>query len=192
MALGLLAAAIPSVVSAVGGLISGRKAKKDRENLIKKMPKYQITEEASQNQAIARSQAFGKDRSIQAQRTNIEQDTANAVSAAKDVTSSTSDLLSTIAAIKSNSDATMRGLAQDEATIQNQKVGQLYGVNSQMIDEKDKQWRQNVYAPWAAKMGLKTEQAQNNQNMWNTFLGGSLQFLGNQAGNIFGSGNTQQ
>src|SRR5688500_9880894 len=113
---------------------------------IKNMPKYKINEEAFENQSIARSQAFGRNRAIQMQEENIDQSAADAASQARDVTSSTSSLLSTIAAINANKTAGQRGLAQDEAAAQQQNVGQLYQANQAMIDEKDKAWNQNVYA----------------------------------------------
>lgn len=168
-----------AIVGGLGSLFGGRSARKKREKLIKKMPKYQIADEAYQNQAVARSRAFGRDRSIQGQEAQVQQDAANAASKATQVSSSTSDILGTISAIQANTNSARRGLASDEAAIQQQNVGNLMMANSQMIDEKDKQFRQNQYAPWAAKMGLKTEQAQNNQNIFSTLFGAGLSGLSN-------------
>jgi len=120
--------------------------------LIKERPQYEINQEAFDNQAIATSQAFGRDRSIQAQETQNEQDAANSAAAARDVSSSTSGLLNTIAAINASKMSTNRGLAQDEASIQNQKIQQLYGANNQMIEEKDKAWDFNVNQPYQNKI----------------------------------------
>src|SRR6478672_11184482 len=92
---------------------------------IENMPKYQITDEAFENQNIARSQAFGRNRAFQMQEQNIDQQAANAGSQARAVTGSTSGLLSTIAAINANSNSARRGLAQDEALNQQQNTSQL-------------------------------------------------------------------
>lgn len=142
------------------------------DKLIANAPKYKIQDEAFQNQAIARSQAFGRDRSIQAQQTQLDQDTSNAVGQAKDVTSSTSGLLSTLAAIQANKDNATRGLAQDEAAIQNQKVQQLQNVNQQMIDEKDKEWNYNVNEPYQNKVQALRDRKKARTEMVGSIIGG--------------------
>lgn len=141
---------------------------------IKNMPKYQINEEAFQNQAMARSQAFGRNRALQTQEENIDQSAADAASQAQQATSSTSSLLSTIAAINANTTSAQRGLAQDEAAIQQQNMGQLYNANQAMIDEKDKAWNQNVYAPWAAHLQNLKERKANRDAKWGSIAGGLL------------------
>jgi hypothetical protein len=141
---------------------------------IKNMPKYEIQDEAFENQSMARSQAFGRNRAIQGQEENLDQSAADAASQASDATNSTSSLLSTIAAINANKTAGARGLAQDEAAIQQQNVGQLYNANQAMIDEKDKAWNQNVYAPWAAHLQNLKEKKANRDAKWGSIAGGLL------------------
>jgi hypothetical protein len=148
--------------------------KKKIQRQIKKMPKYQINEEAFQNQGLARSQAFGRNRALQMQEGNIEQDAANAGNEARNVSGNTTSLLSTIAAINANKNTNLRGLAQDEAAVQQQNVGQLYNANQAMIDEKDKAWNQNVYAPWAAQLQYLKEKKANRDAKWGSIAGGLL------------------
>lgn len=165
------------------------------------MPKYTINDEAFENQSLARSAAFGRDRSIQMQEGNLEQDAADAAGAARDVTGSTSSLLSTIAAINANTTTGRRGLAQDESVIKRQNMGQLYGANQAMIDEKDKAWNQNVYAPWAAHLQNLKEKKANRDAKWGSIAGGLLSagatvlggpIGGAVAGSLLGSGGGTQ
>jgi len=142
------------------------------DKLIANAPKYKIQDEAFQNQAMARSQAFGRDRSIQAQEAQLDQDASNAVGQAKDVTSSTSGLLSTIAALQANKDNAGRGLAQDEAAIQNQKMQQLQNVNQQMIDEKDKEWNYNVNEPYQNKVQSLRDRKKARGELVGSIIGG--------------------
>jgi hypothetical protein len=160
--------------------------KKKIQKQIRNMPKYKIQDEAFDNQAIARARAFGRDRSIQKQSDSLDQQAANSLSAAQDVTSSTSGLLSVIAAIDSNNTAARRGLAQDEASIQSQNTRDLYQVNSQMIDEKDKAWNQNVYAPWDAKLRNLQARKARRQAVTDNIIGGVLSAVGTAAGAAFG------
>lgn len=171
MGLGLATAAI--------GAIGARRNKRDLNKLLDNAPQYQINDEAYDNQAIAKSQAFGRDRSIQKQQTQLDQDAANSANQALNVTDSTSGLLSTIAAINASKNNADRGLAQQEAGMQNQKIQQLYGVNNAMIDEKDKAWNYNKNMPYQMRVaslrdrrkfneellmkGIDTQAAQDNQ-----------------------------
>lgn len=166
---------------------------------IKNMPKYTINDEAFENQALARSRAFGRDRSVQMQEANIEQGAADSAYDASKVTGSTSSLLSTIAAINANKTTGLRGLAQQEAEIKRQNVGELYGANQAMIDEKDKAWNQNVYAPWAAHLQNLKERKANRDAKWGSIAGGLLSagatILGGPiggavAGSMLGAGNS--
>lgn len=152
-------------ITAVAGIIGGGRNNRKLRRLLKKAPKYKISEEAYQNQNIARSAAYGRNRAIQSQQTQNQQDTATAVSSVKDVTSNTSDLLSTIAAIKANSEASNRALAQDEATMQQSNIQQLIGVNNQMIDEKDKKWNYNENMPYQMKVAALRDKIKFNQEL---------------------------
>jgi len=142
-----------------------KKAQKAENDAINNAPKYKISDEAYQNKNIAEGQAFGRDRSIMGQQKTVEQDAANDAGRAQQVSSSTSDLLSTIAAINTNKNNTIRGLGNDEAQIQNQKVGQLYNVNNQMIDEKDKAWNYNSNMPYQMKIAALRDEIKARREM---------------------------
>lgn len=141
---------------------------------IKKMPKYEINKEAFENQAIAKTRAYGRSAAVQAQEDNIEQGAANAAYDASNVANDTSSLLSTIAAINANKNNSLRGLAADEAMIQQQNTGELYAANDAIIDEKDKAWNQNVMAPWAAKLQDLQRRKANRTGFWNNLAGGLI------------------
>ncbi|HTJ52628.1 MAG TPA: hypothetical protein VL443_24400 [Cyclobacteriaceae bacterium] len=145
--------------------ISKDKNSKALKRQIARAPKYTINDEAYQNKAVAEGQAFGRDRSMMMAQQNLEQDAANAANQAKQVTGSTSGLLSTIAAINANKNTNIRGIAQDEASLQNQKIQQLYNVNNQMIDEKDKAWNYNVNMPYQMKIAALRDKIQSNTEM---------------------------
>lgn len=162
-------------------MFGSRKAKKEIKNLLKNRPKYEIADEAFENQASARSQAYGRDRSIQMQQENINQEAANAASAAKDVSGSTSSLLSTIAAINANKTGQLRGLAQDEAAMQQGKLQTLYGANNAMIDEKDKAWNYNVNMPYQQKLQRANEKLRRAQMITDSFSGVAIAVGGSAA-----------
>jgi hypothetical protein len=145
--------------------ISKDKNNKALKREIRRAPKYKIQDEALENQAIARTQAYGRDRSIMAQQENIEQEAANTAGQAKNISASTSDLLSTIAAINANKNTTLRGLAQDEASLQSSKMQDLYGMNNAMIDEKDKAWNYNINMPYQMKIAALRDKIKSNSEM---------------------------
>jgi len=153
---------------------------------IANMPKYQIQDEAFENQALARVGAFGRDRDMQMASEEIDQSAADAASDAMDVTSSTTDLLGTIAAIQANTTGAQRGLAQNEATLRSQRRAELFAANDAMIDEKDKAWYQNVYAPWDAKLrNLQTRKARRSA-FWTSVAGGLMTAAGAAIGGPVG------
>lgn len=147
--------------------------KKKIERQIKRMPKYSIQDEAFQTQDIARQRAFGRDRDIAMRQEDIEQGAANAANEARNTTSNTADLLGAISAIEAGKGANIRALEQDEQASRTQKINDLYNANQMMIDEKDKAWYQNKYAPWDAKLQNLKQRKQNRTAMW-TNIAGSL------------------
>lgn len=148
--------------------------KKDIRRQIRKMPKYTINQEAFDNQNLARSRAFGPDRGIQMAQEDLETEGAQDIATAADLTDSTSGLLATISAINANQTAGRRALAQDEATIQRENVGDLYQANQAMIDEKDKAFYQNKVAPWEAKLRNMQQRQANRAQIGSTIIGGIL------------------
>lgn len=149
----------PGLIASISGTRIRKKADKALKAELANAPKYQITPEAFENQAIARGQAYGRDRGIQMGQEDIAQSAVNAAGEARNVTNSTSSLLSTIAAIEANKQSQLRGLAQDDAVLRNQKIQQLQGINSQMIDEKDKAWNYNENMPFQMRVAMYRDKA---------------------------------
>lgn len=165
-----------------GGLFGGtKKQEKKIEKMLKNRPKYKIADEALENQATAKAAAYGRDRSIQMQQENISQEAANAASAAKDVSGSTSSLLSTIAAINANKTGQLRNLAQDEAALGVQNRQQLYAANTAMIDEKDKAWNYNTNMPYQLKLQRANEKLRRSQMMMDSLSGVAIAVGGSAA-----------
>lgn len=169
-----------------------RKAEKKKEKAIKDAPKYAISDEAYDNQAIAKGEAYGRDRAIQGREAQMDVEAANAVTDVKDITTGTSSLLSTIAAIRANQDTNKRGLAVDEATLQSQKKSQLLNVNNQMIDEKDKAWNYNTNMPYQMKIQMLRDRIKtyNEQSMQYASMAGMS--ASNMNMNAGGGNNSQQ
>jgi len=122
--------------------------KKQIDELIKNRPEYSIQDEAYQNQALAKNQAFGRDRGIQQAESNIQTQAADAVGQAQQVSGSSNAILDTIAGITGNANNSLRSLGVDEANIQSGRMRDLYGANNAMIDEQDKEWNFNVNEPY--------------------------------------------
>lgn len=151
---------------------------------IAKIPKYKINQEAFDTQNLAKSRAFGRDRAIQTAQEDLEAQGAEDIGAAIDSTDSTSGLLATISAINANNTAGKRALAQDEAVIQRENVGDLYAANEAMINEKDKEFYQNKVAPWDAKLSALNAKKAGRQQLLSSAVGGLL----SGAGSFFAGG----
>lgn len=154
---------------------------KKMDRLLKKRPTYKINNEAFENQNLARSAAFGRDRSIQMQEEQMEQDAANAVSAAKDVTGSTSGLLSTIASIQANQSSAGRQLATTESAIQRDNLGTLMNANQAVIEEKDKEFDFNVNQPYQNKVQSLRDRKKARGELVGSIIGGLTSIAGSAA-----------
>jgi hypothetical protein len=122
------------------------------KNLIENRPQYQIQDEAYENQALAKNQAFGRDRGIQQAEQNIMTSGADAMGQAQQVSGSTNALLDTLAGISGNQNQALAGLGVDEAQLQSQRMQDVYGGNNAMIDEQDKAWNFNINEPYQNQM----------------------------------------
>jgi hypothetical protein len=141
--------------------------KKQLDQLLANRPKYNIADEYGQNQALAGAQAFGRDRAIQGQENNIEQQSADSLGEASQVSSSTSSLLNTIGNISDSKNNALRGLATDEAGINRAKMQDLFGSNIAMGEEKDKAFDYNVNQPYQNKVAeLRTRRKAKQENAW--------------------------
>lgn len=149
----------PGLIASISGTRMRKKANRALDRELANAPKYQITEEAFSNQALAQSDAFGRDRSIQMAQEDTAQNVANTIGEARNVTNSTSALLQTLATINQSRNQQLRGLSQDEAVLRNQKRQQLYGANAAMIDERDKAWNYNQNMPFQMRVAKYRDQA---------------------------------
>ena len=128
-------------------------------------PLYKISDEAFENQEIAKRQAFGEPTEITTAKTALEQNVADTVSQATKVSDSGSGLLATLSAINSQKQKSYLGLASAEASIKSQRLGDLYRSNRAMIDEQDKAFEFNVAAPYADKLStLRDQKTQRTEN----------------------------
>lgn len=179
----------PGLIASISGTRMRKKANRALDRELANAPKYQITEEAFANQALAQSDAFGRDRSIQMAQEDTAQSAANTIGEAKNVTNSTSALLQTLATINQSRNQQLRGLAQDEAVLMNQKRQQLYGANAAMIDEKDKAWNYNQNMPFQMRVAKYRDQAKVGSEMEMAGVAAQAQtesaFIG-AVGSVFG------
>jgi hypothetical protein len=163
--------------------------KKQINKQLTTMPKYAVQPEAYENVALATAKAFGRPQEIQIAEENLNQGEADALGQAKDYSSSTSALLSTLAAIEGNKQTAVRNLAQDESAIRRQNTQDLYGAKTALAEEKDKAWYQNIYAPWEAKLRALKEQKANRNALWSNIAGGLLSGAGSLlSGGLLGGG----
>lgn len=163
-----------------------RGLKGEMDELIEKRPKYEIAPEAYTNQAIAKARAFGRDRTIQRAEENVDQDVATGIGQTKNISSSTGAILDTLGALSSSGMESKRALAGTESQLQNQRIADLYGTNSAMIDEKDKQFGYNVNDPYQLQIQKLREQRKYRQEL----LMQSLDLAGTVAGATLTGGAT--
>lgn len=149
----------PGLIASISGTRMRKRANRNLDRELANAPKYKITEEAFENQALAQGQAFGQDRAIQMAREDASQTAANTAVEARNITNSTSALLQTLATINQSRNQQLRGLAQDDAVLRNQKMQQLYGANAAMTDERDKAWNYNVNMPFQMRVAKYRDQA---------------------------------
>lgn len=147
--------------------------------LISNRPKYKIQPGYAENQnlaqqglTLAKNTAFGRSRAIMAQEKNIDQNAADTMYAAGNESGSTSALLNTLAQVNNSRNTALRGLAADEATIQNANMAQVYGqqagemnANTAMSEEQDKEWNYNVNEPYMNKLNMLVQKKKFRQGL---------------------------
>ena len=140
--------------------------KKRIRNLEANRPKYKISGEAFENKELAKRQAFGEATEITSAKTNLDQNVADATSQATKVSDSGSSLLATLSAINSQKQKSYLGLANQEAAIKSNRLGELYRSNRAMIEERDKAFEYNVAAPYADKLSTLRDQKKQRTENW--------------------------
>jgi len=164
---GMLAGAKPFQAGFIRKNTGKNSLKSQLDALLANRPEYKISDEYGENTGLATANAFGRDRAIMGQENNIEQESADALGEASQVSSSTSSLLNTIAGISDSKNTALRGLATDEAGIQRGKMQDLYGANLASAEEKDKAFDYNVNQPYQNKVDeLRKRRKQRQENAW--------------------------
>lgn len=155
------------ITYAMGKTTGKNSLKKQIDSQIAARPKYNINEEAYQNQDLARNQAFGRDRAIQGMETQIEQGAADTAGMLQNYSGSASSILSALGSINESKNASLRGLAVNEAGLRRGKMQDLYGANMNLVDEKDKEWNYNVNDPYQLKLEeLRMRRKARQENAW--------------------------
>ncbi len=147
---------------------------KQIDALIANKPQYNINPEYSQNEAIAKGKAYGRNRAFQTQETNIEQQSANDVNTAQQYGSSVSSILNTLSSITGSKQNALRGIGQDEAMYQGQALNDVMGTNTAMAEEKDKAWNFNVNQPFQLKMNQLVQQKKARNELLSKLLDAGL------------------
>lgn len=154
--------------------------KKQLDALIGSRPRYSIFDEAYQNKDLATANAFGRDRAIQGAEAEIERGAADTAGMLSAYSGSTGAILSALGNINESKNKSLRGLAVDEATLQRQKLSDLYGANQALVDEQDKAWNFNVNEPYQLKVEeLRRRQKAKQENAWK--IADTIVSLGTQA-----------
>jgi hypothetical protein len=148
------------------------------KTLLENRPKYKIQDEAFETQALAKNQAFGRDRGIQQAEQNIMTQGADAMGQAQQVSGSTNALLDTLANVTNSQNQNLRELGVNEAQIQSDRMKDLYGANNAMIDEQDKAWNFNVNEPYQNQIQALRDRKKFRQEL----LGKALDTVGGIAG----------
>jgi hypothetical protein len=114
----------------------------------------------------------------------VSRSAENAANQARDVTSSSSALLSTIAQIQGNKNDALRSLGQADAASRQQKLLNLQGVNSDMIDEKDKAWNYNVNMPFQNRVAMYRDKMKYGQDLQASGAASSAQSFASMSGGM--------
>lgn len=156
---------VAGAAATIVGTVQRRKAKKALQKELANAPKYKISDEAFENQALARSNLYGRDRAIQMGQQDISQSAADAADQARNISNSTSSLMSTVAQIGAAKNQQLRGLTGEEAAMRQQKLAGLQSVNQQLIDEKDKAWNYNFNMPFQMRVAALRDREKTGSEM---------------------------
>lgn len=137
-------------------------------------PKYEISEQYTDNQGLARAAAFGPDRSIMEAGENLEQEAADAIGTAGQYSNSASAILATLSSITDSKNSALRNLAVDESTIQRGKMQDLYGANIALAEEQDKAFEYNVNMPYQKKLEILQNRKKRREQLLDQSIGAAL------------------
>lgn len=156
----------------------------------KARPQYDINPIYQQNVDLAKTNLYAPDREVEAEKTQLDESSADAMNKALMASSSSTGLLDMLSKVYSNKTKALRGIYQDQAAIKQQKLATLMGANISSAEEADKAWNYNVNEPYQLQLKSDVEREKYRQEHANDFL----DFLGSIATsvlpglNIFGGG----
>lgn len=149
-------------------------------------PKYKRNPVYDENIALAKENLNAPDREAQFQKDYIDQASSDAMNKALGTSSSTSGLLNLLANLTGSKTKAYRGIAQDQATLRQQKLATLMGANVMGAEEADKEWNYNVNEPYQMQLKSDVDREKYRQEHANDFL----DFLGSLASSFLpGAGN---
>lgn len=149
-------------------------------------PEYVKNKAYDENIALARASAFGTDRGIEGQVKAIDESSAEAMGKATQYSSSTSGLLEALSNVTTGKNKALRGIAQDQGAIQQQKLAALMGANVMGAEEEDKAWNYNTNQPY--QMGV--QETRDRRKYYEEHANDALDFVGGLAGSLIpGLGN---
>lgn len=155
--------------------------KRKIERQLANRPTYEMSEQYLDNQALARTAAFGRDRAIMAQEDNLEQQSADAIGVAGQYSNSASGILATLSSITDSKNSALRNLATDEAVIQRSKMQDLYGANTAVAEEQDKEFEYNVNMPYQKKLEYLQNRKKRREQMTDQIVGSVVGLAGSAA-----------
>lgn len=151
-------------------------------------PTYEMSQQHLDNQALARTAAFGRDRAIMAQEENLEQQSADSIGTASQFSNSASGILATLSSITDSKNSALRNLAADEAVIQRSKMQDLYGANTALAEEEDKEFEYNVNMPYQKKLEYLQNRKKRREQVTDQAIGSVVGLLGAGGGGGQGGG----
>lgn len=158
------------------------------QSAIKTLPKYKVQSEYDENQGLARSLAFGRDRAVMNQEDNIKSATSSAMDAAAQASNSGSGILATLGAINANQQSNFKDLAGTEASIKAANMQGLQNANTAMAEEKDKEWEHNVNTPAQLKLQALVERKKRRDELAQQAIIAGIGVAGSVATGMMGGG----
>lgn len=134
-------------------------------------PKYTMSGQYLDNQAMAKAAAFGRDRAITQQEDNLEQQSSDAIGVAEQYSNSASGILATLSSITDSKNSALRNLAVDEAAINRGKMQDLYGANTAVAEEQDKEFEYNVNMPYQKKLEYLQNKKKRREQLTDQIIG---------------------
>ena len=139
--------------------------KKIRRHL-RNRPTYEIDPSYANNVALAESQVYGRNPAIMRAEENIRDNTADMTYNALQTSDSAGGILGMLNSLNRSQSESFENLAQQEANIQQQNIGQLYQQRQALAEEKDKAFDYNVNQPYQTRLAELRDRRKARQETW--------------------------